>query len=153
MRVLLVLIATTFSLACGDLRELFTLQRGLAAEFHTNAINISLSGSHLTVMFANSPISELSDSEQGAFARNVAEYIRDHYAPYDSLEGISIGFSAITSGGPITFTKSRVPYHFTPQELGPPRPRSQRPVSRLRNLHAKLAARVQRMNRPATHPS
>ena len=75
MRVLLVLIVTTFSLACGDLRELFTLQRGLAAAFHTNAINISLSGRHLTVMFANSPISELSDSEQGAFARNVADRI------------------------------------------------------------------------------
>jgi hypothetical protein len=125
MRPALFLLGTTLALqalACGDLREIISLQQGLTHEFHTGAINVNINNSvHLTVMFSNSAAGELPDSEQATFARHVAEYVRDHYAGYDHLETINIGFAKVTGGGPIKFTSSRVPYTFTHQDLGPSR--------------------------------
>src|SRR5438552_1295893 len=58
--------------------------------------------------------------EQSAFARRVAEYVRDHYAHYDQLQSIQVGFASVKGVG-ITVSSTRIPYRFTPSELGPPR--------------------------------
>jgi hypothetical protein len=93
----------------------------LAREFQTSAISVNINNSvHLTVMFSNSPAADLPDVEQAAFARRVAEYVRDHYTSYRRLQTISIGFATVRGVGAVRFTRSRVPYRFTPQELGPP---------------------------------
>lgn len=109
-------------LGCADLKEILSLQQGLAREFQTSAVNINLNNSaYLTVTFSNAPIADQPEAEQAAFARRVAEYVRDHYARYDQLQGIQVGFASVKGVG-ITFTRTRVPYRFTPRELGPPRP-------------------------------
>lgn len=109
-------------LACADLKDIFSLQRGLAQEFHTNAINVNLSNSaYLTIVFSNSPAAALPDSERAVFARRVAEFVRDHYPKYEQLTSIDVGFAAVRGGAGISFTKTDVPYRFTPVELGPPK--------------------------------
>jgi hypothetical protein len=109
-------------LACADLKDIFSLQRGLAQEFHTNAINVTLSNSsYLTILFTNSPSAALPDSERAVFARRVAEFVRDHYPKYEQLTSIDVGFAAVHGAAGISFSKTDVPYRFTPAQLGPPK--------------------------------
>ncbi|SRR6266568_2227411 len=120
-RALLSLLAAAAALGCADLKDMVSLQQGLAREFHTSAINVSLNNSaYLTVVFSNSPVADWSEGEQSAFARRVAEYVRDHYAHYDQLQSIQVGFASVKGVG-ITVSSTRIPYRFTPSELGPPR--------------------------------
>jgi hypothetical protein len=119
-RVLLGLVVVACVFGCADLKELLSLQQGLAREFETSAINVNVNNSaYLTVTFSNAPIADQPEAEQAAFARRVAEYVRDHYAHYDQLQSIQVGFASVKGVG-ITFTRTRVPYRFTPSELGPP---------------------------------
>lgn len=121
-RGLLSLLTLAAALGCADLKDIITLQRGLSHEFQTSAISINLNNSrYLTVTFTNSPTADLPEPEQAAFARRVAEYVRDHYARYEQLQSIQVGFSSVKGVG-ITFTSTRIPYRFTPSELGPPLP-------------------------------
>jgi hypothetical protein len=107
-------------IGCADLKDLLSLQQGLAHEFDTSAINVNLSNSaYLTVVFSNSPVSNRSEPERAEFARRVAEYVRDHYPRYDQLQSIQVGFASVKGVG-ITFTSTQIPYRFTPAELGPP---------------------------------
>jgi CRISPR/Cas system CMR-associated protein Cmr5 small subunit len=116
---LLVLIALT--LACGELKDLFALQQGLAAEFKTPAISVNINnGSHLTVTFTNSKVGELSDSDRAIVARQAAEFVRDHYHDYATLEDVSVGFARSRTAGPITYTNNQVPYSFATTDLGQP---------------------------------
>jgi hypothetical protein len=109
-------------LACADLTEILSLQQSLAHEFGTSAISVNLHGSaYLSVIFSNSPIAALTDSAQAAFARRVAEYVRDHYSHYERLQSIQVGFASERGGFGVRVTSTRVPYQFTPAELGPPR--------------------------------
>ena len=109
-------------LGCGDLKDIFSLQRGLAQEFQTNAINVNLSNSaYLTIVFSNSAAASLPDSERAVFARRVAEFVRDHYPQYQQLSSISVGFASVRGGGGFSISRTDVPYRFTPAELGPPR--------------------------------
>lgn len=121
-RCLTALVAATLALACADLRDMMTLQQGLVREFNETGININVNNrAHLTVTFSNSAAADLSDAKRAAFARRVAEYVRDHYAPYSTLETIAVGFSTVTKTGPITYTNTMVPYRFTPRDLGQPK--------------------------------
>ena len=105
---------------CADLKDILSLQQGLAREFQTSAISVNLNNSaYLTVVFSNSPVADSSDAAQSAFARRVAEYVRDHYPHYDQLQSIQVGFASMKGVG-ITFTSTRIPYQFTPSELGMP---------------------------------
>ena len=116
------------SLACGEVRDIISLQQSVAREFHNSGVNINLNNAvHLTVTFADSSTAALPDSDRVAFAVRVAEYVRDHYARYDTLQTISIGFATVKQTGPITFTNSRVLYRFNPRELGSPRSSSTAP--------------------------
>jgi hypothetical protein len=108
-------------IGCADLKDLLSLQQGLSQEFAPSAINVNLNNSaYLTVMFSNSPVADLPEVERAAVARRVAEYVRDHYAHYDQLQSIQVGFAKVKGVG-ITFTSTQIPYQFTPSELGPPR--------------------------------
>jgi len=121
-RSLTVLVAATLALGCAELRDMMTLQQGLVREFNETGINININNrANLTVTFSNSPAADLSDAERAAFARQVAEYVRDHYAHYSTLETIAVGFSTVTKTGPITYTNTTVPYRFTPRDLGQPK--------------------------------
>lgn len=56
--------------ACADLKDMLSLQRGLAQEFQTQAISININNSvNMTILFSNSPVAQSSDSEQSVFAR------------------------------------------------------------------------------------
>ncbi len=119
-RGLLSLVTLAGALGCADLKDIFSLQRDLSHEFQTSAINVTINNSaYLTIVFTNSPVADLSEPEQSAFARRVAEYVRDHYARYDQLRSIDVGFASVKGVG-VTFTRTRIPYRFTPGELGPP---------------------------------
>jgi hypothetical protein len=121
-RGLLGLALLAFGLACGDLKELLVLQQDLAREFPNSSINVSLHGSNdLTVVFANSSNAELSEGDRAAFARRVAEYVRDHYIPYEQLQRIRVGFATVRGGGGFSLSTTSVPYAFTTGELGSPK--------------------------------
>ena len=60
-------------------------------------------------------------SLKAAFARQVAEFIRDHYSHYSSLEMVNVGFSKVSKTGPVTVTSGEATYQFTTQDLGAPR--------------------------------
>ena len=117
-RVMIALVAAA-ALACADLKDLMSLQQGLAAEFQTPAVSVNLSNTaYLTVVFSNSAIADSSEAAQSVFARHVAEYVRDHYPHYDQLQSIQVGFASVKGVG-ITFTSTRIPYRFAPSDLGP----------------------------------
>lgn len=124
------LIVATLAAGCADLRDIMSLQQGLAKEFNEAGINVNLNnGKYLTVTFSNSSATDLPDAERAAFARRVAEYVRDHYPHYSSLESIGIGFASVTKTGPVTFTNTTVPYRYTPQDLGPPKVTSNKTIT------------------------
>src|SRR5258705_13909660 len=108
-------VLATLVLGCVDLRELLSLQQGLTKEFNEPGVGVNIhNNANLTVTFSNSSAAGLSDPERAAFARRVAEYVRDHYARYDSLQIIAVGFAAVTKACPVTYTETTVPYRFTP---------------------------------------
>lgn len=117
---LFAVVALTGALGCADLKDLLSLQRDLSRGFPGSAINVNVSNSaYLTIVFSNSPEAALPEPEQAAFARRVAEFVRDHYARYDQLQSIQVGFASVKGVG-VTFRSTRIPYRFTPSELGPP---------------------------------
>ena len=105
--------------ACAAFKDLIALQRGLMAEFPTAVINVNLTNDHLSVLFQDSTTANLAEVERAAFARRVAEFVRDHYAGYDKLANVSIGFSQTKRLGPLTSTRTETPYSFPHAELGP----------------------------------
>jgi hypothetical protein len=116
------LAAAIGALACGALKDMLALQRGLSHEFGTDAISVNVNnGAVLTVLFTNSDAATLASPDRAAFARRVAEYVRDHYAEYGGLARINVGFSRVRQTGVVTVTNNDVPYSFTTQELGAPR--------------------------------
>ncbi len=105
--------------SCADLRDLSALQQDLAREFHHVAVNVNVNnGAYLTVVFQNSQFPSLPDSERAAFAHRVAVFVRDHYRGYARLQNVSVGFASRTGVGPVSYTKSEIPYRFAVGELG-----------------------------------
>jgi len=116
------LVLVGFGLACADFKELVVLQQGLAHEFESPAINVKRSGSgYLTVVFANSPRAKLPEPERAAFARRVAEFVRDRYPTYEQLQSIQVGFTSVHSAGGFRISSTSVPYRFTASDLGSPK--------------------------------
>lgn len=105
--------------ACADFKDLIDLQRRLMAEFPRTAININVTNDHLSVLFQDSTTATLPETERAAFARRVAEFVRDHYRDYDRISEVSVGFSQTKRLGPLTSTRTDVPYSFSRTELGP----------------------------------
>lgn len=105
--------------ACADLRDLMDFQRVLAEEFKGTVINVNVTnGSHLTLTFVNSPQASLEDSERAAFAKGVAELVRDRYPGYSSMQTVDVAFTSRSSAGPLSVSRTGSPYRFTRAQLG-----------------------------------
>src|SRR5213593_2886052 len=127
MRIVPLLLATVLILGCADMKDLMSLDVALMSEFHEQSVHVDLSSHALTVTFANSTRATAPDSVKAAFARQVAEYVRDHYAHYSSLELIIVGFSKVSQTGPVTVTRGEASFQFTPQDLGAPKTETKTP--------------------------
>ena len=114
---LLALVLLLFPGACADMADLMRLDVGLAKEF--GQANVNLTNTHLTVTFPNSRFAGRPDEAETA--RKAAEYVRDHYPKYRSLDGITIAFQSHHQYGPVGYTSSQGSYDFTQGDLGPPR--------------------------------
>ena len=125
-RVALVLLSL---LGCAELGALVALQQGMAREFHEYGISINISNASLTVSLANSAADSLPEVEKAAYARRVAEYVRDHFPKYSSLASIDVRFASVAKTGPVTYSQSSAGFHFTPADLGPPKRSTEHTVS------------------------
>ncbi len=106
------------AVGCENLQDILNLQRALAGEFNSPAVNVNVSnGTDLTVTFQNSPIASLPDSVRKATCRRVAEFVRDHYSSYSKLQVIRVGFATRRSFGPVTTTNFTTPCAFVPRSL------------------------------------
>lgn len=109
------------AVACADLSAMLSLRQGLATRFNEPGISINLSNhTALSVMFVNSKLASLPDSDRAVMARQVAEYVRDHYRGYASLISIAVGFEQAGRVGVFSYTMRKSPYSFSTVELGPP---------------------------------
>lgn len=109
------------TLGCADLAALSTLQHGLAARFNEPRISINLNNhQYLSVAFVNSKLAELPDSERATLAKEVAQFVRDHYSGYASLRSITVGFRQEMKIGIVSYNATKSPYTFATAELGPP---------------------------------
>ena len=118
--------------ACAQHRrsnDLLSLERALVQDFHTDAIAVSEQHSSiapavptvaLTIAFTSSDAVALAGPDRGAFSRQVADYVRDHYAAYGSLNRIIVRFAQLPRAGSPTPADTTEAYFFTPAELGAP---------------------------------
>ncbi|HET8648832.1 MAG TPA: proline iminopeptidase-family hydrolase, partial [Gemmatimonadales bacterium] len=103
---------------CADLKDLGKLQQGLAANFHTSGVAIDLAnGNALTVTFVNLAV---SDSDRPSLCRQAAEFVRDHYAGYDHLRTVAVGFKRQIGIAGFSASRSTVPCQYTTAELATP---------------------------------
>ena len=117
-RIALVLLA---AVGCANLSALTALQRGLAERFREPGISIHLNNhEYLTVLFVNSKVASLPDSDRAVLAREVAEYVRDHYRGYSSLSTVAVGFQQALRVGMFSYSSTNRPYSFSTAGLGPP---------------------------------
>lgn len=115
--------------------DMLSLQQGIVQQFGDSNIGINRSTSgQLTVTFTNSHLAALPDSAQAVEARQVAEYVRDHYPEYGGLTQVSIALRSQQGGGGFSVSTSNVPYAWTTAELGPSplRPDSASPVDSMK---------------------
>jgi hypothetical protein len=109
------------ALGCADLAALSSLQHGLVARFNEAGISINLHNhQNLSVVFVNSKLAELPDSERAATAREVAQFVRDHYSGYRSLTSIAVGFRQAMKVGMVSFSATKLSYTYSTADLGPP---------------------------------
>lgn len=107
---------------CGmqqTMRDLLAFQQGLVRTYQEPAIGVHVTNSILTITFQNSKRASLPDAERAAFARQVAEFTRDHYSGYAQLSRVQVGFMTAHQYGPLTTSRSDVPYSYTVTDLGP----------------------------------
>lgn len=117
-RIALVLLA---AVGCANLSALTALQRGLAERFREPGISVHLNNhEYLTVLFVNSKVAALPDSDRAVLAREVAEYVRDHYRGYSSLSTVAVGFQQALRVGMFSYSSTNRPYSFSTAGLGPP---------------------------------
>jgi hypothetical protein len=128
----LLIAAATVVLACGQHRQgtdLLSLERALVHNFHTDAISVreqhssippSLPAIVLTVAFTSSDAVMLAGADRAAFSKHVAEYVRDHYSAYPSLDRIDVRFGELPRAGSPPPPDTTQSYSFTRAELGAP---------------------------------
>jgi hypothetical protein len=110
----IVFVAAWATLAgCGRVSDDLALQRTLVHEYHTDAIAVNVDrGSVLTITFTSSDATMLAGADRAAFARQVAQTVRDHYRAYANLQRITVEF-------PHT-SHANQSYSFTRLQLGAP---------------------------------
>jgi hypothetical protein len=117
----MVFAAAALVAGCAELGGIMRLQQELVREFASPEVNVNLTTSgQLTVVFQNSPLGDLDSVPQAKIARQVAEFVRDHYVAYAQLNMINVGFGTRRGAGPVTVTNTRVPYSYRTADLGAP---------------------------------
>ena len=120
IRPLLLLALALSAAACRDVAQLMAVSAGIGTHFEVKDVSANLSNhTHLTLVFSNARVADDPEPVRAAMARQVAEYVRDHYAGYSRLRQITIEFNSVRSGGVVTLTQPKGSYSFTPAELGP----------------------------------
>jgi hypothetical protein len=123
MRLLRVLPALAVLAGCADLQDLRTLASDIGRDFGTANVNIGLNNRvNLTVTFTDLNPAVVPDTAHPAFARRVAEYVRDHYPGYGRLHTVRVAFADQMGAGPVRVTRGTATYEFTPAQLGPAPP-------------------------------
>lgn len=113
--------AAVLVFGCAEMGGLMSLPQQLVREFASPLVNVNLStNGNLTVIFQNSPLGELDSASEAKVARQVAAFVRDHYAGYGKLQTVSVGFGTRRGAGPVTVTNTRIPHSFRTTDLGPP---------------------------------
>lgn len=114
--------------AAREVKKLATLDKALMARYRDRAIGLQEGGDVLTITFRNAPEDSLPPGARATFARGVAEFVRDHYAGYASVDTVRVGFVSEHDYGPLNVTHSAEPYTYSRSELGPgPTPASTPP--------------------------
>ena len=104
----------------GLLQDLQTLQTSLIRTFREPNVSVNVNNTHyMTVIFVNSSHADQSGERRAAFARTVAEYVRDHYPRYSELASIAVGFQRQSGVAGFSVSSQEVPYQFTVAELAP----------------------------------
>lgn len=110
---------------CHFFAQLFALEKGMGTRYHATPTSININsgtqGTVMTVLFGDSAHVNLPDSDRAVFARDVAEYVRDHYPAYATLTSVTVGFTSTQDYGVVHVTRNQAPYSFTRDELGPAR--------------------------------
>ena len=110
---------------CHFFAQLLSLQKELGTRYHATSVSINVNsgsnGTVMTVLFGDSAQTALADSDRAVFARDVAEYVRDHYPDYPTLTSITVGFTSTRDFGVVHVTRNQAPYSFSRDELGPAR--------------------------------
>jgi hypothetical protein len=118
--VILLVIGLTVS-GCEGMGDLLALRNGLAETFRTPEVSVSLQTTGaLTITLQNSPFDGQAGAEEQATCRQVAEFVRDHFAHYSTVRSVQVGFASRRGVPGISFTRSRVPCSFSHEELGEP---------------------------------
>jgi hypothetical protein len=76
----------------------------------------------LEVTFLESPFADHADAERRVEARKVAEYVRDNYPQYKTLNKVIIAFPTKKELAAEKLSDIAARYTFTRAELGPPAP-------------------------------
>jgi hypothetical protein len=103
----------------SNIGELAGIQMIIAKKFDEPGAAVAPDGKSVVVLLKNSKKAELPEEERKAYARQVAETVRDHYSAYASTDAIHVGFA---KGSGLKVEVVDEPYIFTPAELGPPAP-------------------------------
>src|SRR5688572_25254521 len=121
LRQVALLIAVLSSACFPESGNLGAVQQELVRQYGTPNVGTNLSNTgQLTVVFQNTPLTELDPTRQQAVALEVAEYIRDHYSGYAKLKGVGVAFGTSRRSGPIVVSNTPRHYVFQPGQLGPP---------------------------------
>jgi hypothetical protein len=117
-RIVIVLLLVLAVFGCSRLKDIFALRSGIVKEFGTENVTVTITnGEIMTVAFVNSPFTDQSREEQGDVARRVADYVREHYADFDSLDVVYVTFGTRRSAGCASYSETGEPFRFTPYQL------------------------------------
>ncbi|HTS88088.1 MAG TPA: hypothetical protein VMG41_06305 [Gemmatimonadales bacterium] len=112
--------------ACSNLKELQQsvvelqqLQASLTERFGGPGIVVNETSTTLIVTFVNSDLAKLPSDQRTAKAREVAEFVREHFPGYARLTSISIALQTRSSLGVASFSRTQTPYTYRTAELGP----------------------------------
>lgn len=109
---------------CGmqqTIHDILALQQGLMQQYR-EAVTVNVGDSVLTVTFQNSKRASLPEAERAALAHGVAEFVRAHYGGYGQLARVQVGFTTAHQYGPVSTSRSEVPYSYAVSDLGPAPP-------------------------------
>ncbi len=125
-RLLLVSGLALLAAACGDLGEVLVLSRDIKREFAVSDVSVNLQdGRSVEVsVWRDAPPPAAPGAvapESDALARQVAEYVRDHYAGYDRLAEVRVELKSRRGAAVNSYAVSDGIYIFARRDLGPAR--------------------------------